>query len=983
MLRDPRLDFLRSRNVWVAGAAALVVIVLAIAVYLNLQPKPESTAPSATPVATDPAPSVPPVGARAVAEAATVQVLTVVATSPQSGTSGAGAQTAINLRFNRPVDPRGAESYFSVLPTVPGVFSQGATPQDFVFTPSGSFGLGSSVNVVLRKGYTSRDGYALQDDFTFSFITAVASRDVMFLVENQVARVYSAQSGQSVSVTLQFGDAVPSAIVLETFRASSGELLSAQVHDATGVYLDQPIATTAMQSVAKQDVANGATYTVTQPDGVYLLLAWDETGQYGAMWLDVSKFGVILRQDDQRIVLAGQDLTTGATTPAFDVTFFNLEGGVQPVLSSSFAGTGEFAVGYPAHIDMAVATSGGEEVVIPLVTPQTNADIKVVGDLSAQPQIYLTTDRAGYQKGETLHFAGIVRMSNDQAYTIPEGMTVAVWSGYGPDRPVNQTALVAADGTFSGSFAMPHAAFNTDGTDGQMTIYAGTIAQADAGVSPSFTVIATLGDHAPAGRITISFDKSTYVASDTIVASLSGTDSSGEPLAAKSVVLTVYSTGRSSQPSELDSFAAQNTWGLPVLENESVTLDASGRARFSFKADLAATASDQEITLSATYGSGVTAVVSARTAIVYQAAYEAYLLPSRTVYQPGDQVIAPFVVETTAGQRAPTMAVAYEIDRTDYEGSTVTTTVVATGTLTTDASGLGVVRTTYSGPVGAVVLRIKGKDAAGNVFEDAKQLIITDDPASLLSLGQTDALLQMSVTTDKIAYATGDEAQLVVTSPAAQDVFLSLERGRIHRYEWVSLAPGDNPLTITITPDLAPGFTLTFSYFRNGSFFTEGLPIRINNSDRLLTVTLDPDRTSYTSGQVAHVTIAVTDSSGAPVTATLLIDGYDAFMSANKLVDEESIAGAFFSPAARGTNGSSSLTGAGNWGGRCGGAYGGPQPAVTNPGHLAVWLTAVTTDANGTATIDVPIAEGSVRLVVFAATSTTSLGQVQMDLNAP
>jgi len=983
VLRGPRFDFLRSRIVWIAGAAALVVTVLAVALYLNFQPKPQSTAPSATAVATGPAPTVPPVGARTVAEADTVQVLTVVATSPTSGTNGAGAETAINLSFNRPVDPAGAEGYFSVLPTVPGSFSQGATPQDIVFTPSGSFGLGSSVNVVLRRGYTSRDGYALQDDFSFSFITAVASRDVLFQVGDQVARVHSAQSGQSVIVTLQFGSAVPSDIVLETFRASSGDLLAAQVHDATGVYLNQPIATTAMQSVAKQDVANGATHTVTQPDGIYLLLASDETGQYGAMWLDFSKFGVILRQDDQRIVLAGVDVTTGAPTPAFDVTFFNLEGGVQPVLAGSFAGTGEFAVAYPAHIDMAVATSGGEDVVIPLVVPQTNADIKVVGDLSTQPQIYLTTDRAGYQKGETLQFAGIVRISNDQAYTVPSGMTVAVWSGYGPDKAVNQTALVAADGTFSGSFAMPDATFNTDGTDGQMTIYAGTIAQAAAGVSPSFTVVGTLGDHAPAGRITISFDKSMYVASDTIVASVSGTDSSGKPLAAKSVVLTVYSTGRSSQPSELDSFAAQNTWGLPVLENVSVTLDANGHATFTFKANVAGTASDQEVTLTATYGSGVAAAVSARTAIIYQAAYEAYLLPSRTVYQPGDKVIAPFVVETTGGQRAPNMPVAYEIDRTDYEGSNVTTTVVTTGTLTTDASGLGVVRTTYSGPVGAVVLRIKGKDAAGNVFEDAKPMTITDDPASLLSFGPTDTLVQLSVTTDKIAYATGDEAQLVVTSPAAQDVFLSLERGRIHRYEWVSLAPGDNPLTVTITPDLAPGFTLTFSYFRNGSFFTEGLPIRINNSDRLLTVTVTPDRTSYTTGQIAHVTIAVTDSSGAPVAATLLVDGYDAIMSANKLVDEESIAGAFFSPAARGTNGSSSLTGIGNWGGRCGGAYGGPQPAVTNPGHLAVWLTNVTTDANGTATIDVPIAEGSVRLVVFAATSTTALGQVQMDLNAP
>jgi uncharacterized protein YfaS (alpha-2-macroglobulin family) len=48
-----------------------------------------------------------------------------------------------------------------------------------------------------------------------------------------------------------------------------------------------------------------------------------------------------------------------------------------------------------------------------------------------------------------------------------------------------------------------------------------------------------------------------------------------------------------------------------------------------------------------------------------------------------------------------------------------------------------------------------------------------------------------------------------------------------------------------------------------------------------------------------------------------------------------------------------------------------------------VWLSGLTTDATGKATIDVPIGQGSVRLVVFASTATTSLGQAQMDLNVP
>jgi hypothetical protein len=926
---------------------------------------------------------VPEVGAQTVADAGTVEVLTVVATSPVSGGMDAAPNTAIDLRFNLPVDPATAESYFTVLPAVPGSFTQGATPQEIVFTPSGTFGLGSSVNVVLRKGFASRDGYALQDDFGFTFITNVSPATVLFQVGDQLARVFSAQSGRSVTVSLQFGDGVPAKVALETFRATSGDLLAAQVHDANGAYLDQPIDTGAMQSVANAEVANGGTYTVTEPDGVYLLLAADGERQYGAMWLDFSRFGVILRQDDQKVVLAGEDLTTGDTTAAFDVTFFNLQGGVQQVITGSFTGTGEFAARFPTPIDVAVATSGGEAVVIPVLAPQTGGDIKVIGDLSKQLRVYLTTDRAGYQKGDTVNFAGVVRISNDQAYTVPTGAMVAVWWGYGDNKPVNETAAVAADGTFSGSFAIPDGAFNPDGTDGQMTLYAGTPQQAAAGFSPSFALVATLGDHAPAATITVAFDKSTYVASDTIVASVTGVDRSGKSLAGAAVRVSVYSTGIAAQPGEVDRFAMPNSWGLPAQDDVSVTLDANGHAAYKFKANIADRAADQEVTLAATYGAGATAAMAARTAIVYQAADEIFLLPSRMVYRPGDTVIAPFVVETRAGQRAANVPVAYEFDKTDYDGSNVTTTVVASGTLTTDANGLGTVRTTYSGPLGGVVLRVKGKDLVGNLFADARSMTMTDDPASLSSLGPSDALMQLSVTTDKIAYATGDEAQLTVTSPAAADVFLSLERGRIHHSEWVSLAQGDNPLTITIAPDLAPGFTVTFSYFLDGSYFTEGMPISVTNSDRLLQVAVAADQTSYSAGQTAHLTITVTDSTGAPAAATLLVDGYEASMSAYKLVDQESIAGAFLSPEVRGTNGSSSLVGIGSWGGRCGGGEGGPQPAVTNPGHGVVWLTDVATDASGKATIDVPIAQGSVRLVVFASTSTTSLGQAQTDLSVP
>ena len=209
---------------------------------------------------------------------------------------------------------------------------------------------------------------------------------------------------------------------------------------------------------------------------------------------------------------------------------------------------------------------------------------------------------------------------------------------------------------------------------------------------------------------------------------------------------------------------------------------------------------------------------------------------------------------------------------------------------------------------------------------------------------------------------------------------MSLERGRVHVYKWVQLTKGDNTIPVDITPDLAPGFFAVFSYFDGGDYFSDRLEVYVSNTARALKVTLAPDQTTYLKGQTAHVTVTVTDTSGAAVPASLIADGYDAKMSAYKVVDQDSIAAAFLTPSRLSTNSSSSLSGIGD---QFGGGCGGGGPAVLNSpyaGHTAVWRPSVTTDATGHATIDVPITGASVRLSVMAASAASSFGQAEIDL---
>jgi hypothetical protein len=483
---------------------------------------------------------------------------------------------------------------------------------------------------------------------------------VSFFDEGQQARLVNVQSGHPVTLQIERGDNVPSSVAVSTYKATAKDMLAALIYTrgpdgATG-YLHPAIPTKSLRLVENgapltasgartTNVESGVVATISQPDGVYVVVAADAKGQYGSAWIVFSHYGVLVRQDDQQVVVAGEDLTTADTTPSFNINFYSLLNGVHPRLSGSFTGTGEFAAKYPADIDIAIATSGGEEVAVPIAAPESGADLRVSTDLSHQPQIFLTTDRPSYQKGETVRFAGVARMSNDQAYTLPTGSNVTVWTPRG-----TVVAKVAADGTFSGSFKLAASDFATDGGDAVQWILASAseASFSDPNAIISSTTFIAVAPNSTTNSLTVTLDKTSYYAGDTIVASISGVNANKQPLAGQTVRVGLYSTQRPWQPAEMDSFPRPVDWGERTGPFVKVRLDASGRGTFRTTPKFG---TDQDITVVAVYGSGKAQAFAAKSAILYQADDEVYLLPARSSFQQGDTVVAPFVVEGRTGGR--------------------------------------------------------------------------------------------------------------------------------------------------------------------------------------------------------------------------------------------------------------------------------------------------------------------------------------------
>jgi len=989
------------RNVLVAGLGVLVIGVgSGVGVYLDARAHPPLQQ-LASRKASVPTPAA--VGSHTVAQPQQATLLTVVSSTPTNGASGVAIGTGISLVFNLAVSPAAVKSLAAVLVSdtkVPGQFVPGKRPQEVVFKPALKFEYADSVTLIVRSGLKSVDGAVLGNDYSLSFTTLASPASVAFFDNYRQARLVSEVSGHPVTLRVETGDVVPTDVTIKTYKATAKDLLTALVYtiseccgpsyvsasiDTKGMRLVDNGGTTLTASGARwtKPLQTGVEVNIIQPDGIYLILAADSRGQYGSAWVDFSRYGVLVRQDDRKVVIAGQDLISGDTTKAFDVTFYSLLGGVHSKLTGSFSGIGEYSVKYSSALDIAIATSAGEEIAIPISAPDSGADIRVGSDLSQQPQIFITTDRPAYQKGETVRFAGVVRRSNDQLYTQGGGMKLTLWAR-GRDWVTGDsnvaTAVTARDGTFSGSFTTPPAFFGNDGLDGWVTL---TVNGTDFSTALSANAISAatsflaVAPNSATNTLAVSLSKSEYVKGEPIVASITGFNAQKQPLAGQTVKVSVWASQHESQPAELDSFTWPSSWGERLAASVNVALDVSGHATYQMPAQLGLKATDQEISIVAVYGRGRTQAYAAGTAIVYQADYDVFLLPARPSVQIGDTVVAPFVVEGHDGTRIGGLQLAYQLEANDYSGSTETTTVVGSGTTTTDGKGLGSVRARYAGSPNSLVLVVKGKDATGRMFEDSKYLDILPD-------GYGGPRLDIS--TDKLAYVTGDTANLVVSSPFAVEALMSLERGRIHQYRWIKLNNGSSTIGIDVTPDLAPGFNVVLSYIHNGQYNSEELPVAINNSNRMLKLTIEPDHATYTKGQVAHVSVSVADSSGAPVAATLLANGYENRISSNLLSDHASIAGTFLVPNRLGTNGSSSLANIGVRGdGICGmdGETGSDAMASgAYPGRTNLWLTDVATDANGHAWIDVPMnLAGPVRLLLIASTATSSWGQAETVLS--
>lgn len=918
-----------------------------------------------------------------------VPVFKIVSTDPADNATNVNTATSLTLNFSQPVNPDKMINNMFITPTVNGTYKQGTNPDQIVFTPSTPFTPGTKFSVMINGTYQSNRGTQLGLPFMYSFSTSIPANGVVFQDQNGlIDQLTSLASGQKETYSLQVGSSVGQGVSVTLYKGNVEQLLNSLVYSNTtsdgytsANFNDLSVSTSGLTKISTQsNLINNSSFSVQEPDGLYVAVATDSTGEeVGFVWIDFSNFGVLLKQDDQKVIFDAQQYSDSSEIPA-NVSFYNLDNTVDELGSVTANGLTTDNLAYTPSVDIAVATYKGEISIVPINILNSGGDIRVDQNLSTAQLAYGVTDKPTYKVGETIRFSGFVRNDNDAQYINPGSGVVNLYiSSYkGGTHLANLTEPIDSHGMFSGNIQTQSSWMTAGDNFDQLQIFAASVSGNPNNDVP-VTSFSLTNQSNSTNNISVSFSKNSYLPSDQITATIQATNSSGQAIANSPITVNVYSEDYyENNPSA--NYANFGYSGSPIKGSPvTLQLNSSGEATYTLNpASLPNDGNSQLVTVQANLpgqSQGVGAAGSA-TAIVHQGnGYITFGLTRQQIPK-GSDLISDVYASELNGSSAPNVNLKYVL--TDYTNSTT----LSSGNVTTDSNGYARIDIPADqlSNTDSMKLTVTMVDQYGNPISAGTYASVVD--SGNVNWDTSGAgLLNLNVSGSSSTVNVGEKLNLTITSPYNIKALVTLDRGRIYDPSIVNLNAGVNSYDISVTPQLAPSFYLTISYFNDGTYYSEGVNFNVNNNNQQSKLSVNAS-SSVTANQPITVNIVSTDNSGNPLPTNLIVDVVNSSTyNFNKNVNPD-LYSTFYDPRPIMTSSSSSLSPIGSGGGRCGGG-GGDLPSFANAdGTVLYWNPELVTNTSGQASFSFTPSPGNWTISVYAMSDSSSVANQTVSLSA-
>jgi hypothetical protein len=919
----------------------------------------------------------------------TVARFKLVSTVPSKNATNVNTAADVVLNFNQSVTPSRLINNMFLTPKVTGTYVQGSSKDQIIFKPSHPFAQGTKVSVMINGTYQNNRGSKLGAAYEYGFTTSIPDNDVIFEDQNSIFdQVTSLSSGQKETYTLEVGDKVGTGASVTLYKGDVNDMLNSLVYTAgasdgstLASFSDPSVPTAGLQQVSKAaNITNNESYPVEQPDGLYVAVATNAAGkEVGFVWIDFSDFGVLARQDDQKTVLDAQ-LFSNSQDVAADTSLYNLNTSVSLLSEHTVNGLTTVNTAYNPSLDVVVATYGKEVVVVPVNVLNSGGDIRVDQNLSTTQTTYGVTDKPTYKVGDTIKYAGYTRNDNDAQYTNPGAGSIKLYimSDASYTTAATFTAPVDSNGMFSGSIAAQSSWLSSGDDFDQFQIYeaAPNGNSADDQEIASFTLT---NQSNSATNIAVHFSQNAYLPNNQIQATITGTNAGGQPLANETVAVHIFSQDYY----ENDPASDLAEYGTPGSELPSspvsVKLNASGQATYTLSPSMLPNdGNSQMVSLQASLPnqSGVGAA-GGDSAIVHQGDGALTFGVGREAIPSGNDLVARMYANHLNGNPMVNTSLHYQL--IDSQSSSV----ITTGSATTDSNGYAVIdipsaKLSQDG----MELTVSAVDEDGNTIQASNYYGLASSQNEIYDT--SGAVLQdLDISGSSGIVKVGDTVNLTINSPANLRALVTMDRGRIYNPSMLTLNKGSNTYSFTVTSDLAPSFTLTFNYFMNGVYHSEGASFTVDESSHAVNVKLTPSGATVNAGQPVTLTVNTNDNGGNPLPTNMIVDvvSSNAYDLSSQVTP--SIFSTLFDPRPIMTSSSSSLSPIGTGGGgRCGG--GGPISSgfANAVGTTLYWQPALATNVSGQATVTFTPPSGSWTVNVYAMSDGSAVGSQSTTITA-
>lgn len=746
--------------------------------------------------------------------------------------------------------------------------------------------------------------------------------------------------------------------------------------------------------------------------------------------LIVTPYNLALKRGSTDALVWATNLSTGKPVADLPITLYGVNGKAASSGKTDKDGVYRGTVPTQQYYDPIFALSEENTDILAAVGSDWSEGIQTYDfNLTTQYGVQeyyanIYTDRAIYRPGQTVNFRGILRKDNDARYTLPTEMKTVPIKITDPNGRVIQNQNLPLDdyGAFNGSVQL-----SSGGALGFYNIILEFGPDASHFYSSVDFQVAEY--KAPEFQVEVKTDKDSYVNGDTIKVNSNTTYFFGGAVANAKVTWRLLSDDLFFSTTKVKGYwdftdydltnNRQRTGG--VVSEGSGTTDSQGNFAFTVPADLKDYPLSQNFTIDVEVTDINNSVVSSRAVVpVHKGNFYIGLRPQTYVGQVGEKQGVDVLTVSPQGDPFAGVPVtisvfqhtwfsvrAKDADGNFYWTSSYTDTLLTKQVVTTDISGTA---STYYTPTVGGVYKIVGeaKDKNDNTVRSATYQWIATDQFVNWRIENND---RIDLVADKKEYNVGETAKVLIPAPFKDaQALLTIERGGIIQVKSLGVISNSATIEIPITEDLLPTAYVSVMLVKGRTadsptpqFKLGYATLNINPAQKILAVKITPETGTSTSPvstlptfqprDNVKFTLQALDAAGKPAQGEFSFALVD--KAIQSLADDRSIP---LEKTFWGTRGIGVQT-ASSWvrsverinqqvqaEAKGGGGGGGPEqqasPVRRNFQDTAFWKADVVTDADGKATLTVPLPDNLTtwNLTAKGVTKDTLVGTGSVDI---